>query len=148
MTSAYMVGSSANLSDALAQASTGTQATSTIQTIVEAPKKPKTVEEMVNEAFKNDPIMTKVAWCESRNRQFEKDGTTVFRGKVNNDDVGVMQINTYYHLETSKKLGMDIMTTEGNIAYGKYLFKREGTTPWNSSKPCWGKYLNQEVAVK
>lgn len=104
-------------------------------TIVRAPK---TVEEMVKEHFKDSPIMVKVAWCESRNRQFEKDGVTVFRGKVNNDDVGVMQVNTYYHLKTSQKLGMDIMTLQGNLDYAKYLYDREGTVPWNSSSPCWG----------
>ncbi len=107
-------------------------------------KVPKSVEEMVKEYFKNDPIMAKVAWCESRNRQFEKDGVTVFRGKVNNDDVGVMQVNTYYHLKTSQKLGMDIMTLEGNLAYAKYLYDREGTVPWNSSSPCW---RSTEVAL-
>lgn len=139
MTSAYMTGVNTNLNDAVAS--------SAVETTTVAPKVvAKTVEERVYEVFKDSPIMTKVAWCESRNRQFEKDGTTVFRGKVNPDDVGVMQVNTYYHLETSKKLGMDIMTLEGNLAYAKRLYDREGTTPWNSSKPCWGKFV--EVAVK
>ncbi len=141
MASAYMVGPSTSPIDAVA--STNVEVTST-QT-VKSPTKTKTVEERVNEYFKDSPIMTKVAWCESRNRQFDKDGS-VFRGKVNTDDVGVMQVNTYYHESAAKKMGLDLMTLEGNLAYGKYLYEKEGTTPWNSSKPCWGKY--EEVALK
>ncbi len=108
-------------------------------------KNPKTVEEMVKEYFKDTPIMIKVAWCESRNRQYDKNGD-LFRGIVNNDDVGVMQINTYYHKETAKKMGLDLTTLEGNLTYGKYLYEKEGTTPWNSSSACWA--ADNEVAKK
>lgn len=139
MASAYMVGPSTSPIDAVA--SKNVEVTST--QVVKSPIKAKTVEERVNEYFKDSPIMAKVAWCESRNRQFEKDGT-IFRGKVNTDDVGVMQVNTYYHESTANKMGLNLMTLEGNLAYGKYLYEKEGTTPWNSSKPCWGKY--EEVA--
>ncbi|MFA6050916.1 MAG: hypothetical protein WC761_07050 [Candidatus Paceibacterota bacterium] len=106
---------------------------------------PKTVKERVNEFFKEDPIMIKVAWCESRFRQFDKDGS-VFRGKVNPKDVGVMQVNTYYHAKTADKLGYDLMTLEGNLAYAKHLYEREGTTPWMSSSPCW-MTSKSEVAI-
>jgi hypothetical protein len=141
MASAYMVGTSTNPIDVVTSKTVETKVSQTVSN----PKKVKTVEERVSEYFKDSPIMTKVAWCESRNRQFDKDGS-VFRGKVNNDDVGVMQVNTYYHESTAKKMGLDLMTLEGNLAYAKYLYEREGTTPWNSSKPCWGK--NLEVAAK
>lgn len=90
--------------------------------------------------------MIRIAWCESRFRQYDKDGT-LFRGKVNSSDVGVMQINTYYHLNTAKKMGLDLETVEGNMAYAKYLYEREGTTPWNSSSACWI-HNNAEVAFK
>ncbi len=106
---------------------------------------PKTVKEQVNEFFKDDPIMIKVAWCESRFRQFGKDGS-VFRGIVNTSDVGVMQVNTYYHGKTAAKLGLDLMTIEGNMAYAKYLYEREGTTPWMSSSACW-MTSKSEVAI-
>ena len=69
-------------------------------------------------------------------RQFGEDGT-VIRGKVNKADVGVMQINEKYHAETALKLGYDIYSVEGNVAFGKYLYKKYGTSPWYSSSACW-----------
>ncbi len=111
---------------------------------VQAPQ--KTVGEIVKDYFKDDPIMAKVAWCESRNRQWNKDGS-IFRGKVNPSDVGVMQINTYYHEKKAKEMGIDLMTLEGNLKYGKYLYEKEGTTPWNSSSPCWANGDTNQVAV-
>lgn len=130
MASAYMVGPATNPIDAIA--STSQVSTSTLA--VKAPQ--KKTGDIVKEYFKDNPIMAKVSWCESRFRQTNKDGS-VFRGIVNNDDVGVMQINTHYHLETAKKMGLDIMTLEGNLAYGKYLYEKEGTDPWISSSACW-----------
>lgn len=107
-----------------------------------APKVAKTTKEIVSEYFKDDPIMIKIAWCESRHRQWGSDGQ-LFRGKVNPNDVGVMQINTDYHLKQSLKMNLDITTLEGNLDYARHLYENQGTTPWNSSSPCWRK----EVAV-
>ena len=45
--------------------------------------------------------------------------------------------------DTAKKLGLDIYTTTGNIAYAKHLYEEQGTQPWNSSSKCWS-----GVAVK
>ncbi len=138
-----------NLNTIDASASTtnlyGIATTTTVVAV--APAAPKTVGEQVQEYFKDSPIMIKVAWCESRNRQFEKDGVTPFAGRINASDVGVMQINKYYHLDTAKKMGLDLNTIEGNMAYGKYLYEKEGTTPWNSSSPCWAKGGNPVVAA-
>ncbi len=103
-------------------------------------------EEYVRSYFADAPIMIQVARCESTFRHLRKDGE-IHRGKVNNKDVGVMQINEYYHLETSEKLGYDIHTIEGNTAYARYLYDTQGTQPWISSKPCWGKYENKTLAV-
>ncbi len=98
-------------------------------------------ERYVRQYFKDIPIMIQVARCESTFRHLDDDGE-IHRGRVNNADVGVMQINEYYHLETSEKKGLDIYTIEGNTAYARDLYERQGTQPWISSKPCWGKYLN------
>jgi hypothetical protein len=83
-------------------------------------------------------ILNKISWCESKDRQFNPDGT-IFRGKINPKDVGKYQINEYYHLEDSMALGMDIYTLKGNTEYALYLYKKQGTTPWNWSKACWSK---------
>jgi hypothetical protein len=83
--------------------------------------------------------MQKIAYCESRNRQFDKDGTTL-RGVVNSRDVGIFQVNEKYHLGDSKKMGINIHTVDGNMEYARHLYESQGTRPWNSSRPCWGKY--------
>lgn len=81
-------------------------------------------------------ILKKVAWCESRNRQFEKDGS-VFRGKINPQDVGRYQINERFHLDESRRLGYDIYTLKGNTEYAIHIFKSQGLKPWSWSKWCW-----------
>ncbi|MDQ3089559.1 MAG: hypothetical protein M3Q24_00180 [bacterium] len=107
----------------------------------------KNVKIFVEKYFADIPIMIDVARCESRNRQFALDGT-VIRGEVNNQDVGVMQINEKYHLETSKKLGYNIYTIEGNTSYARYLYNRQGAQPWMSSSPCWAKFQESEIALR
>jgi len=98
----------------------------------------KGVESKVREYFSDLPIMAEVSKCESRYRQFSPDGS-IFRGIVNSADVGVMQVNEYYHLKRAKKLGIDIHTLEGNLKYSRILYNEKGTQPWYSSAPCWKK---------
>lgn len=100
---------------------------------------PITFEQYVREYFKNKPILAEIARCESTFRQYNSSGE-VIKGKVNKSDVGVMQINKYYHLDQAEKLGYDLHTIEGNMSYAEWLYAKEGTKPWNSSSKCWGKY--------
>jgi len=101
---------------------------------------PITLEVHVKEYFKDTPIMAEIAKCESTYRQLTKDGK-ILRGEVNRADVGVMQINELYHAKQAKEMGFDIKTLDGNLAYAKWLYEKEGTKPWSSSKPCWGRTL-------
>ncbi len=103
-------------------------------------------EKYIRQYFSDIPIMIQVARCESRFRQLDADGS-IHRGVVNNADVGVMQINEFYHLDTSVKQNLDIYTLEGNAAYARALYEKEGTQPWSSSKACWGKYENKDLAI-
>jgi len=89
----------------------------------------------VREYFADTPIMADIAWCESRMRHLDKDGT-ILRGMVDSDDIGVMQINTRYHLEDSKELGLDIYSLKGNLEYAKHLYQKQGSKPWLASSPC------------
>jgi hypothetical protein len=98
----------------------------------------RSVEGDVREYFADTPILIEVAKCESDFRHLEKDGE-IIRGLVNKSDIGVMQINTYYHNDKAKELGLDLTTLKGNMAYAKYLYDKEGTAPWQSSAPCWDK---------
>lgn len=100
-------------------------------------KKQPTTAEIVRGYFKDAPIMANIAWCESKYRQHDTSGA-VLRGVVNNRDVGIMQINETYHAATAGALGIDLHTLEGNLQFARYLYEREGTRPWSSSKGCWG----------
>lgn len=84
----------------------------------------------------DNPVLLEIARCESRLRQFDSKGN-VLRGLIDHDDTGLFQINRRYHLADSRKMGLNIDTIEGNIAYGKYLYSKKGTQPWNASKGCW-----------
>jgi len=94
-----------------------------------------TVKEQVITAFGENSPMVMVAFCESTYRQYDEDGETL-KGKVDPRDRGLFQINEYYHLEASKRLGYDIYTTEGNIGYAKYLYEKSGLQPWSASFDC------------
>lgn len=99
---------------------------------------PITLESYVREYFIETPILAEIAKCESRFRQVGKDGE-VLRGEVNNSDLGLLQVNEYYHGEKAQDLGFDLTTVNGNLAYAKYLYDKEGTQPWSASKKCWSK---------
>lgn len=109
------------------------------------------LEEIVKRYFKDDPILIEIARCESQFRQFDAKGN-VLKGKVNKGDLGLMQINKYYHADQAKALGYNLRTIEGNLAYAKYLYDKEGVQPWKSSSPCWRESLNksshQIIALK
>lgn len=104
-----------------------------------------TTKEFVQNYFSDIPIMAEVARCESRFRQFYKDGQIV-RGETNSKDVGVMQINELYHSERAEKLGFDIYSLKGNVAYARNLYEEQGLRPWMSSSKCWSN--NKELAIK
>jgi hypothetical protein len=106
--------------------------------LISSSKKPTNMEEYLANEYADTPILVEVARCESEFRQFNKDGS-VLRGRAVADDIGVMQINEHYHGSTAKKMGIDIYTVEGNVAYAKYLYTKSGTDPWSASKPCWSK---------
>lgn len=111
----------------------------------ESKSEPLTTKEKVEDYFKDIPILADVAFCESRYRQYDQNGNAL-RGIVNKADVGVMQINEKYHAETAVKLGYDLYSLEGNMAYARYLYSKQGTKPWVHSSTCWNK--TQEVALR
>lgn len=104
---------------------------------VDGQSNPETLGAYVRGYYASEPILADIAWCESRMRQVNSDGT-VYRGKINNDDIGVMQINSQYHEATATDMGLDIYSLDGNLKYAEYLYDKQGTKPWNSSKACWG----------
>ena len=101
-----------------------------------AVENPVTLESYVRAYFIETSILVEIARCESQFRQTDENGE-VLRGKVNKSDVGIMQVNEFYHGEKAEDLGFDLRSIEGNLAYAKYLYEKEGTRPWNASKKCW-----------
>lgn len=74
--------------------------------------------------------------------QFNADGSVV-HGDINPHDIGKYQINEDYNGELARSLGYDIYTERGNTLMALYLYKTRGTQPWNWSKNCWGKYVEE-----
>jgi hypothetical protein len=106
------------------------------------------VEAYVRDYFKDAPVLAEVAKCESTFRQFDSQGR-IIRGKVNPDDVGVMQINTFYHGESAEKLGYDLYTIDGNLGFARWLYGKYGSDPWVHSSKCWKKSAAYaQVAMK
>ncbi len=97
----------------------------------------ETLKEYVEKYYADTPILADIAWCESRLRHIDEDGE-ILRGVVNSDDIGVMQINTQYHEGEAEELNINIYSLDGNLAYAKHLYEKQGTRPWKSSKACWG----------
>lgn len=69
-----------------------------------------------------------IALCESRAKQEA-------RGPYG--EVGILQIHPKYHREKAERLGFNIFSAKGNMAYGYYLAITEGLSPWLASKKCW-----------
>ncbi len=102
-------------------------------------------EAYVRNYFADLPIMIEVARCESHFRQTDSNGK-VLRGKENRFDVGVMQINEYYHANTAKRLGYNIYSTEGNTAFARYLYEKNGIKDWKPSWDCSTK--SNQIAMR
>ena len=97
---------------------------------------PLTLEEYVRFYYYDMPILAEIARCESRFRHTGVDGR-IIRGETTREDVGVMQINEFYHEERAENLGMNLHTLQGNLAYAKWLYGKEGGAPWFASSKCW-----------
>ncbi|MFH1454945.1 MAG: hypothetical protein ABIF22_01350 [bacterium] len=113
------------------------------QTTTSIPTK-KEIEKKAKIYFKDDPILVDIARCESSFTHL-KDNGDILRGKINKNDLGLMQINEYYHADRARKLGLDLKILEGNMAYAKYLYDREGSRPWISSSKCWKQATNLKL---
>ena len=103
------------------------------------------MEAYLRKEYADTPILVDIARCESEYRQYDNKGQVV-RGRVDRNDVGVMQINERYHLDRAKALGFDLYTVQGNIDYAKALYAKEGSKPWNASAKCWS--VGNTVAKK
>jgi hypothetical protein len=102
------------------------------------------VESAVRAYFAETPVMIHIARCESKFRQYTDSGNPLYGGYAGKM-VGVFQVFEEIHGTFARGKGMDIQTLNGNMQYAKYLYEREGTQPWISSFPCWGKEVSAET---
>ncbi len=100
----------------------------------------ESTEAIVRQYFADAPIMIQIARCESTFRHYLADGS-VLRGRVDNADTGVMQINKRYHAHTAAAMNLDLENIYDNMAYARFLYETQGVQPWNASRPCWGNTL-------
>lgn len=113
----------------------------TIPAIAEATSTPEAEIARPKEVLRKE--IYAVCSCESGNgkhgkpSQYESDGVTVKRGRVNSADIGMCQINAKYHEASAKKMGLDIFSEEGNIRYANHLYDTQGLRPWGASRSCW-----------
>lgn len=108
----------------------------------------QSVEQYVDNYFQSEPVMIAIAQCESNFRQYDKDGN-VLQNSAGSSAVGVFQIMSSVHNSTADTLGLDVDTLQGNVAYAQYLYEKQGTTPWDSSKACWSKSdTSSDLAMK
>jgi hypothetical protein len=133
----------ANNSQVIVPENEAIQATTTADSSIRTST--KTMEAYLRQEFADTPILVDIARCESSFHQYDKDGN-IIRGRVNSADIGVMQINEKYHADTAKKLGIDLYTVEGNVAYAKHLYNEQGAQPWISSSKCWSGSGSDQVA--
>lgn len=82
-------------------------------------------------SFPNDPIMLRIAHCESGTRQFYASSTKVVTSHTH--DYGVMQINRGW-IPKAKELGFDIMKPEDNIKMAKVIKDVQGLRAWTCYK--------------
>jgi hypothetical protein len=127
-----------SLSIALALATALGGSSASVTAMQQPMPQPQTVEQYVRDYFVDEPVMAEIASCESHFKQFGADGQVVKNPK--SSAVGIFQIMSSIHSTfADEKLGLDIYTIQGNLAYAKYLYSKDGTAPWNASKSCWGK---------
>lgn len=89
------------------------------------------------------PELVPVCACESLGNpnatptHYDRDGS-VLRGRIDNDDIGICQINLRYHQKSAEALGLDVFIEQDNIIYANVLFTEQYYQPWTASQHCWG----------
>jgi hypothetical protein len=102
----------------------------------------------LSDVFLKYPILKKIAACESTGdpngtpRQFNSDGSVLWgndpkTGKPIERDAGIFQINEWVWKPLAEKMGLDLATEAGNLAFGEFLYLKYGTSPWTASEGCW-----------
>jgi len=95
-----------------------------------------TLEETALRKYDVPPILWEVARCESKRQHWDEETGNVTRGEEV-ADWGIFQISEFWHLESSRRMNLDIFRLEDNIKYALYLYEQNGLVDWEASKNCW-----------
>lgn len=88
------------------------------------------------------PALEPICTCESgqgtgKPQHYDVHTGEVLRGQINPDDIGMCQINLFYHEAKAKRMNIDIFSKAGNIEYANQLYEAQGSQPWAWSQHCW-----------
>jgi len=62
-------------------------------------------------------------------------------------DIGYFQVNTHWHEDKAKLMGLDLNNYDDNLEYGVWLLAKYGTAPWKASEHCWRQALSTLESV-
>lgn len=88
--------------------------------------------------------LQKVLLCESNGRHEDAKGKVIV-SKTN--DIGIAQINKYWHGKRAKTLGLDLHDVNDNLKYALILYTEQGLRPWVCAK-ILGLYVPKSLVLK
>lgn len=101
------------------------------------------VKELSSQNKVNEETVMRIIECES-----SWNPKAIGRQAVVGEDVGLFQINSYYHESDFQKEGLDIRhSIHDNIVAGFEILKEDGFTPWRSSKKCWEDPTSTDIST-
>ena len=113
---------------------------------------PNEVAKRIRDKFPNNPEMEIIIWCESRNHQWNSDGSVYTGEQPSPRVVGAAQINIDVHGPWLARIGLNPYELDDNLEIAAQLRKRDGLAPWYSSGPrrfggegCWDISRNGKV---
>lgn len=90
------------------------------------------IKQLIRETFPEESARAvRVAECES---QLDPDAINPTNGSF---DGGIFQISLKYHGDELAERGLDRFDIEGNVAFARILYNRNGWQDWSASKHCW-----------
>lgn len=117
-------------------------ANSTVSMPVTYKNQDRFVRTKMREYLGYDPLLEKIAGCESTGRpdkikHWENDGSLVKNPK--SSAVGSLQILRKLHADWIAKLGLNLKNIDDYMKFLKVLYSTQGYRAWESSRSCWGR---------
>ena len=92
----------------------------------------ETIERLARKYHQSVKVAKAIIHCESKGKQSARNYQAVV-----GVDIGMWQLNSYYHSKSAARMGFDIYKSADNLEYGFVLLSEQGLLPWSASKYCW-----------